>query len=114
MKKVKILWVDDEYVADQPRPEGNYLWYYRDALEESGYEVVHALGPDAALKALKIGHSRAVNSLVRGGKLFDGSTWQASTLNKIQDLMAAEGKNFVRADGKLTESAVAVLNAYVP
>lgn len=56
----KILFIDDELYPsndagspqDEDEPDGDYMWYYIRALEDAGYEVTRALGPDEALSIL--------------------------------------------------------------
>ena len=52
MEKGRILFIDDELGPYEKDPNGNYMWYYFQALIDKGYEVKGIMGPDAALSEL--------------------------------------------------------------
>jgi len=52
MDSKRVLLVDDEIAPGAIPGEGNYMWYYAEALREAGFDVVEAVGPDAALETL--------------------------------------------------------------
>ena len=53
MKKKKILFVDDELNPNLNGPDGNYMWYYKEALIEEGYAIIEADTTDQALAELE-------------------------------------------------------------
>jgi len=52
MEKGRILFIDDELGPYEKEPNGNYMWYYYQALIDKRYEVKGIMGPDAALSEL--------------------------------------------------------------
>jgi len=56
MDSKRVLLVDDEIVPGAIPGEGNYMWYYAQALRDAGFEVVEVTGPDAALETLDKPH----------------------------------------------------------
>jgi CheY-like chemotaxis protein len=48
----KILIVDDDLAPEQKEPNGNYMWYYTQALRDAGHTVVEVVGPDSAIEVL--------------------------------------------------------------
>lgn len=53
MKQGRILLVDDECCPTLETPEAGYMWYYRQALQDAGFEVVEVTGPDDGLRRLE-------------------------------------------------------------
>lgn len=51
-KAARILLVDDELSMKKDGPNGSYMWYYTEAIRESGFEVIEVVGPDSALHKL--------------------------------------------------------------
>lgn len=52
MEKAKIMLVDDELSPKKNGPDGSYMWYYTEAMRDSGFEVTQVVGPDSALQKL--------------------------------------------------------------
>ena len=47
-----ILLIDDEAVPDSVEPDGAYMWYYTEALRQSGFDVKEAWRVETALELL--------------------------------------------------------------
>ena len=62
------------------------------------------------LRALKLNHYRAVDELIAN----QGKEFQKRTLQRLQELMRADGKKFVRTSAGLSASALDALRSYVP
>ena len=55
MSRRRILLIDDELVPGADPGEGNYMWYYVQALRDAGFEVEEAISVDSALSYLDRG-----------------------------------------------------------
>jgi CheY-like chemotaxis protein len=97
----RILFVDDAFVPTAAELAVGYMWYYTKALEEAGFQIVVATGPDEALAILS--HDDKGFALV------------------IVDVMMPPGRSFAREDtvdglrtGVFLAKRLAVLYGGVP
>jgi CheY-like chemotaxis protein len=84
MTKAHILFVDDELVTGQIAPNGNYMWYYVQALKDAGYDLVEANTSDEAIQTL-VADSPPIQLVILDMALPPGSDFTEAEMQRTKE-----------------------------